>query len=102
MDYPTGKFSGRVLPTGKFANMDLRETLAPKGSFYELVVELHQSQQKASLLYEDAGVTRAGGLITAVYNKENRQFLQLDNGLEIPIDQIYALNGLFSSDYSEC
>ena len=82
--------------------MDLRETLPPKGSFYKLVVELHQTQQKASLLYENSGVTRASGLITKVYSKDNRQFLQLDSGLEIPIDQIYALNGLFSSDYSEC
>ncbi|MCG7752292.1 hypothetical protein [Flavihumibacter cheonanensis] len=82
--------------------MDLRETLPPKGSFYKLVVELHQTQQKASLLYEDSGVTRASGIITMVYSKDNRQFLQLDNGLEIPIDQIYALNGLFSADYSEC
>lgn len=82
--------------------MVLRETLSPKGSFYKLVVELHQTQQKASLLYEDSGVTRASGMITKVYSKDNRQFLQLDNGLEIPIDQIYALNGLFSSDYSEC
>ncbi|MBL7767583.1 MAG: hypothetical protein JNK20_01365 [Flavipsychrobacter sp.] len=82
--------------------MDLRETLPPKGSFYKLVVELHQTQQKASLLYEDSGVTRASGIITKVYSKDNRQFLQLDSGLEIPIDQIYALNGLFSSDYSEC
>lgn len=82
--------------------MDLRETLPPKGSFYKLVVELHQTQQKASLLYEDSGVTRASGMITKVYSKDNRQFLQLDIGLEIPIDQIYALNGLFSSDYSEC
>ena len=82
--------------------MDLRETLPPKSSFYKLVVELHQTQQKASLLYEDSGVTRAGGMITKVYSKDNRQFLQLDSGLEIPIDQIYALNGLFSSDYSEC
>jgi hypothetical protein len=82
--------------------MDLRETLPPKGSFYKLVVELHQTQQKASLLYEDSGVTRASGMITNVYSKDNRQFLQLDTGLEIPIDQIYALNGLFSSDYSEC
>jgi hypothetical protein len=102
LDYPTGKFSGRVIPTGKFTYMDLRETLPPKGSFYKLVVELHQTQQKASLLYEDSGVTRASGIITMVYSKDNRQFLQLDNGLEIPIDQIYALNGLFSADYSEC
>lgn len=82
--------------------MDLRETLVPKGSFYELVLELHQTQQKASLLYENSGVTRASGMITKVYSKDKRQFLQLDTGLEIPIDQIYAINGLFSSDYSEC
>jgi hypothetical protein len=85
-----------------FTYMDQRETLPPRASFYELVLSLYQQKQKAALLYEDNGVTRASGLITSVFTKEGRHYLQLDNELEIPIDQIQAINGLFSSDYSEC
>ncbi|KYP12995.1 hypothetical protein [Flavihumibacter sp. CACIAM 22H1] len=82
--------------------MDQRNTLASKDSFYSLVVELHQTRQKAALLYEDNGVTRASGIISSVYTKDGRHYMQLDNQLDIPIDQVHAINGLFSADYSEC
>jgi hypothetical protein len=83
-------------------NTDSRETLPAKGSFYELVVTLFQEKQKAAMLYEDNGVTRANGFITAVFEKDGKHWLRLDDQLEIAIDKIYAINGLFSSDYSEC
>lgn len=83
-------------------NTDVRETLPPGGSFYSLVVQLHEAQQKASLLYEDGGVTRGSGMITSVFERDGKQWMMLNNEIEIAIDQIYAINGLFSSDYSEC
>lgn len=83
-------------------NTDTRETLPANGNFYDLVMTLFQQQQKAAILYEDNGVTRAGGLITAVFEKEGKKYLKLDNGLEIALDHLYAVNGTFSSDYSEC
>lgn len=83
-------------------NNDTRETLPPGGSFYDLVMLLFQQQQKAAMLYEDGGVTRANGFITAVYEKEGKHWLRLDDQLEIAVDKLYAVNGLFSSDYSEC
>lgn len=83
-------------------NTDTRETLPAKGSFYEQVVTLFQNKQKAAMLYEDGGVTRANGLITNVFEKDGKQWLRLDDKLDIEIGKIYAINGLFASDYSEC
>lgn len=83
-------------------NTDTRETLPVKGNFQELVTTLFQQKQKVALLYEDSGVTRGNGFITAVYEKDGKHWLQLNAELEIAIEKLYAVNGLFSSDYSEC
>ena len=83
-------------------NTDSRDTLPVKGNFYELVVTLFREKQHAAMLYEDSGVTRANGFITAVFEKDGKHWLRLHDQLEIAIDKIYAVNGLFSSDYSEC
>ncbi len=83
-------------------NKDIRETLPPKGSFYELVMQLFNAKQKAAMLYDDNGVTRANGFITAVFERNGKKFLKLDDQLEIDIAKIQAINGLFASDYSEC
>ncbi|WP_276480872.1 hypothetical protein [Paraflavitalea pollutisoli] len=83
-------------------NNDTRETLPANGSFYELVMTRFHQKQKAALLYEDGGVTRANGFITAVLERDGKQWLRLDDKLEIAVDRLYAVNGTFSSDYSEC
>lgn len=83
-------------------NTDTRETLPANGNFYDLVMTLFQQKQKAALLYEDGGVTRGNGFITAVFEKDGRHWLRLDDKLDIPVDKLYAVNGTFSSDYSEC
>ena len=82
--------------------MDARETIPRGGSFYPLVMDLFQKKEKVSMLYDDNGVTRANGFIEDVFEKEGVQWLKLDNQTEIRIDKLYALNGTFSSDYSEC
>jgi hypothetical protein len=79
-----------------------RETIPAGGNFYNLVKELFEKNQKAGILYEDNGVTRANGMITALFDKEGKQWMRLDDELEIAIDKLYAVNGIFSSDYSEC
>eukprot|EP01035_Chromulina_nebulosa_P012475 gene12475-16627_t len=81
-------------------NTDSRVTLPINGTFYKQVVELFEQKQKAGILYEDSGVTRANGMITAVYEKDGKQWMQLDDKLDIEIDKLYALNGIFASDYS--
>lgn len=82
--------------------MDKRATIPAGSNFYADVLELFQNKQKAGILYEDNGVTRANGFITAMFEKDGRQWFRLDENLEIPVDRLYAINGKFSSDYSEC
>lgn len=81
---------------------DTRKTIPTNGSFYTIVKELFDNKQKAGILYEDNGVTRANGYITALFEKDGKPWMRLNDDLEIPIDKLYAVNGTFSSDYSEC
>lgn len=81
---------------------DTRKTIPANGSFYELIVALYEQQQQASVLYEDNGVTRANGIITEIFEKEGTKCFRLNDGTEVRIDKLYAVNGTFSSDYSEC
>ena len=82
--------------------MDTRETIPTGGSFYSLVMDLFQKKLKAAILYDDNGVTRANGFIESVFDRDGQQWLKLDDQTEIRIDKLYAVNGTFSSDYSEC
>lgn len=81
---------------------DTRQTIPANGSFYELIVALYEQQQQASILYEDNGVTRANGMITEIFDQEGVKWFRLNDGTEVRIDKLYAVNGTFSSDYSEC
>lgn len=81
---------------------DVRQTLGVNGSFLPIVQELFESGQKAALLYEDNGVTRANGFITALTEKDGNQVIILDTHLQIAVKDIYAINGTFAADYSEC
>ena len=83
-------------------NTDSRETLPVNSNFYQLVVQCFEQKVQAGILYEDNGVTRANGMITAVFEKDGKRWMQLDNKLDITIDSLYAINGIFASDYSEC
>lgn len=81
---------------------DTRQTLPPKGSFESQIVALYELRQTASVLYDDNGVTRANGLIAALFDKEGERWFRLVDGTEIRIGSLIAVNGTFSSDYSEC
>lgn len=83
-------------------NHDIRETIPPGAGFFNTVNQLFINKQKAALLYDDNGLTRGNGIIEAVYERDGRSYLRLDNGTEVRIDSIQAVNGLFASDYSEC
>lgn len=83
-------------------NSDTRQTIPPGGSFLKQVQELFEQKVKAGILYEDHGVTRANGMITALFEKDGKQWMRLDDSLEVAIDSLYAVNGIFASDYSEC
>lgn len=81
---------------------DVRQTIGVNASFLPIVQELFESGNKAALLYEDNGVTRANGFITALFEKDGNHFIRLGEQLEIAVKDIYAINGTFASDYSEC
>ncbi|WP_336518365.1 hypothetical protein [Pollutibacter soli] len=81
---------------------DVRQTIGVNATFLPIVQELFTSRQKAALLFEDSGVTRANGFIKELYEKDGNQVIRLDNDLEIALKDIYAVNGTFASDYSEC
>lgn len=82
--------------------MDTRVTIPAGGTFYPLVMELFEKKQQAAILYDDNGVTRANGLIESVFDRDGKRWLRLEDQTEIRIDKLYAVNGTFSSDYSEC
>jgi hypothetical protein len=83
-------------------NTDTRETLPNGESFFNHLDALFQSKQTAGLLYEDHGITRANGLITAIYKQEGKEWIEMNGELKIAVESIYAVNGLFRSDYSTC
>lgn len=82
--------------------MDTRQTIPTGGTFYPIVKALFEKKEKAAILYDDNGVTRANGLIESIFERDDHQWLKLEDQTEIRIDKLYAVNGTFSSDYSEC
>lgn len=82
--------------------MDTRTTIPTGGSFFPLILELFEKKQDAALLYEDNGVTRANGIIESVFDRDGQRWLRLEDQTEVRIDKLYAVNGTFSADYSEC
>lgn len=81
--------------------MDTRITLNDKESFFQLLRELHGHSAKVSLLYDDNGLTRYEGLINHITGG-SEPVLQLEGGLEIPLPDLIAVNGIFVPEYSEC
>ncbi len=82
--------------------MDSRKTLVVTETFKKMLLELFQEKTKASLLYDDHGMTRAEDFIVEFKEDGKDSSIKLANGLEIPIQTIIAVNGTFLSEYSEC
>lgn len=82
--------------------MDQRVTIENKQDFLPVLRGIYEKGELASVLYEDAGVTRASGHITSISGDGADLSFSLDNGLTIKLARLYAVNGLFSGDYSEC
>jgi hypothetical protein len=81
---------------------DIRETLPANGNFYEIILSLYQKKETINILYDDKGLTRANGSINYLSEDKEHPYLVLDNGVQINIPSIVAVNGIFASDYSEC
>lgn len=82
--------------------MDLRKTLNRHDSFLEQLKTLHLSGEKASLLFDDNGMTRAEGLVKAIHSDAQTPYIELDNKMTIALKTIVAVNGIFLPEYSEC
>jgi hypothetical protein len=82
--------------------MDSRQTLGSRESFAELLRTIHEADEKAHLLIDDNGITRVEGYIETLSTNSTAPFIELENGLTIPLHQIIAVNGVFRPDYSEC
>jgi hypothetical protein len=81
---------------------DVRETLPVKASFFDMVKSLYQKQETIHVLYDENGITRANGVIAQLCEQDDRSYFVLDNGTQIYIKTLVAVNGIFASDYSEC
>lgn len=81
--------------------MDTRMTLNSKESFFQILKDLQTSAEKASLLYDDGGLTRYEGLIAEIDDAAVPR-LMLANGVNIPVSAVIAVNGIFVPAYSEC
>ena len=82
--------------------MDMRETVVDQQSFLYMLQTLKEENKKVFLLYDEQGLTRAEGFITAFMPVDERAAVMLDNGMTIPVRSIVAVNGIFLSDYSTC
>lgn len=82
--------------------MDRRKTLVVTETFRQMLLELYQSKTKASLLYDDEGLSRAEDFISDIKDDGTDSFIILGNGQKITVNSIIAVNGTFLSQYSEC
>jgi hypothetical protein len=81
---------------------DVRETLPAKGDFYNMLLLLFKNKETVNILFDSNGITRANGLIKEISERNESPFLILGNDLKIEMHSIIAVNGIFTSDYSEC
>lgn len=82
--------------------MDSRKTLVVAETFRKMLLELYHSKVKASLLYDDHGLTRAEDYISDYKDDGENSYILLGSGEKIMIHSVIAVNGTFLSQYSEC
>jgi len=81
---------------------DVRETLPVKASFFDMIKSLYQKQETVHVLYDANGITRANGVITQLCEQDDHTYFAFDNGTQVYIKNLVAVNGIFAADYSEC
>jgi hypothetical protein len=81
---------------------DVRETLPVKASFFDMIKSLHQKQETVHVLYDENGITRTNGIVTQLCEEDDHSYFVLDNGTQVYINTLVAVNGIFAADYSEC
>jgi hypothetical protein len=83
--------------------MDCRVTLNQNETFLELLKAYFHSKEKVHLLVDNDGITREEGFIVNVNDSQvSSEHIEMDNGIEIPVKKIIAVNGVFLPEFGEC
>jgi hypothetical protein len=82
--------------------MDCRITLTKNESFLTKLQDSYLSAKKVYLLFDQNGMTRAEGLIKAIFTDATGTTIEMEDGLKIALEKIIALNGIFLPEYGEC
>ena len=82
--------------------MDSRNTLPVKATFVETLKGAFQSQTRVHLMIDDNGLSRAEGLIKSISADGANPVMELESGMQIELQMIVAVNGIFLPEYAEC
>lgn len=82
--------------------MDTRETIKETETFLPLIRDLENRHAKVNVLFDNKGLTRYEGRILDIRNKKQEIYLLLEDGLEIALTSLIAVNGIIVPSYSEC
>ncbi len=68
-----------------------------------LLTALHDEQREAALLVEHNGLTRVNGTIVSIEDgAAGDTIIKLNDHEPVLMKEVVAVNGTFSSDYTEC
>ncbi|HMR84875.1 MAG TPA: hypothetical protein PKE30_17135 [Niabella sp.] len=82
--------------------MDQRDTLQAGEKFNGLLKEALHNNEPARLLYDNNGLIRTEGLIRELNLQNEKPYMILQDGQQIFIESIIAVNGKFRDNYTEC
>ncbi len=82
--------------------MDTRETLGVYEDFSGIIRSLVSTGMPANILFDHNGLERTAGCIIRFDESSGNKSIHLNNGLELKLEWIVAINGTFRSNYSEC
>ena len=83
--------------------MDCRVTLNENETFLELLKACFHLKEKVHLLVDNDGITREEGFIVNMNDSHvSSEYIEIDNGTEIPVKKIIAVNGIFLPEFGGC
>lgn len=78
--------------------MDCRITIGPEENFPAMLKHCMEENIKAEMLLDINGLERAGGYVKSLSNEK----VVLEDGRQIELKFIVAVNGIFAESYSGC
>jgi hypothetical protein len=82
--------------------MDQRDTLKSGENFEELLQGTLNNNEPVRLLYDNNGLMRTEGAIRELNLQNEMPYMILQDGQQIFIESIIAVNGQFRDNYTEC